>query len=108
MLNGKAKKDFITWALDNKKCNNPHVEYWYNITLDKVHLSSLIIEWFDTVKIYVSIQFVDVFNDHDNKQGFESYVTANPFTTKFRCVESRKASIDLAIEKANEIYNSRS
>ncbi|AZA73562.1 hypothetical protein [Chryseobacterium indoltheticum] len=107
MLNGKAKNDFIIWALDNKKCNNPHVEYWYNITVDKGHLSSLIIDWLDSVEIFISIQYVDVFNDMENKQGFEAYVTQKPFTSKFRCVNSRHEALKLALHEANEKYNSR-
>ena len=106
VLNGKAKEDFFNW-LDNQGVNGIDISNW---EFEKFHLlsnvsqNSLIIEWFDSVGIFVSINYVDFYNEIRNDKGFEAYVTKG-ISVKFRSVSSRKEATIQAIKKANEYYN---
>lgn len=116
ILTGKDKEAFEKWVF----CMHHEIRFR---SLIKIHnqrdlfisyddipgtfLNTLIIEWLDSVGIYVSINYVDVFNDHDNKQGFESYVTYKRLSTKYRAVGTSQQATEKAIEKAIEIYNER-
>ena len=108
ILTGKAKKDFFNW-LDNQGVNGIDISNW---EFEKFHLlsnvsqNSLIIEWLDSVGIYISINYVDFYDELRNNTGFETYVTNKGLSIKFRSVSSRQEAIKQAIKKANEIYNS--
>ena len=95
ILNGKAKKDFILWL------NNQSVAP-YEVMLDdipKCYLNSLIIEWLDSVGIYISINYVDFYDELRNNTGFETYVTNKGLSIKFRSVSSRQEATIQAIKK---------
>ena len=107
ILNGKAKEDFFNW-LDNQGVNGIDISNW---EFEKFHLlsnvsqNSLITEWFDSVGIYISINYVDFYDELRNNTGFETYVTNKGLSVKFRSVSSRQEATIQAIKKANEIYN---
>ena len=98
ILTGKTKEDFILWL------NNQPVAP-YEVMLDdipKCYLNALIIEWFDSVGIYIEISFYDdcywTYNIYSNKPVLEKE-TAN-------ICNNRQEATEEAIKKANEIYNS--
>ena len=107
ILTGKAKESFIDY-LD--KTNQIKIEkgilnlHWQD--LPEKFKNALIIEWFDSVGIFVSINYVDFYNEIRNDKGFEAYVTKG-ISVKFRSVSSRQEATIQAIKKANEIYNSK-
>ena len=109
ILNGKAEEDFFNW-LDNQGVNGIDISNW---EFEKFHLLSnvsqnaLIIEWFDSVGIFISINYVDFYDELRNNTGFETYVTNKGLSVKFRSVSSRQEAIKQAIKKANEIYNEK-
>lgn len=116
-LTGKAKEDFDDWLYENyDKCQiRPQEEvYWHHfsneLTLydiyEKLPLSlkqQLIIEWFDSVGIYINIEYY-----HKRwylylipKTGIGNYlIDMNEFY-------SRQEATKQAIIKANEIYNEK-
>ena len=101
ILTGKAKKDFSKFYIDNN----------YDLTINfknlpEIYQNTLIIEWFDSVGIYISINYVDFYDELRNNTGFETYVTNKGLSVKFRSVSSRQEATLQAIKKANEIYNS--
>ena len=106
ILTGKAKESFIDY-LD--KTNQIKIEkgilnlHWQD--LPEKFKNALIIEWFDSVGIYISINYVDFYDEFRNNTGFETYVTNKGLSVKFRSVSSRQEAIKQAIKKANEIYN---
>ena len=57
---------------------------------NEIVLNALIIEWFDSVGIYISINYVDFYDELRNNTGFETYVTNKGLSVKFRSVSSRQ------------------
>ena len=107
ILNGKAKKDFILWL------NNQPVAP-YEVMLDdipKCYLNALIIEWFDSVGIYISVKrlctslkfrcwYFIITNEDGN------YLN-NHGADESRINNDSRIEITIkAIKNANEIYNS--
>lgn len=104
-LTGKASKDFIKW-LHFKHNLQP-----YNL-FNEIIQYALIIEWFDSVGIYISVKrlctslkfrcwyFVITNEDGDylNKHGYDESRINN---------DSRIEITKKAIKKANEIYNEK-
>ena len=94
VLNGKAKKDFILWL------NNQPVAP-YEVMLDdipKCYLNSLIIEWFDSIGIYITSDYFEL------NKGFYSEILNENFAI---VKPTRQEALTEAIKKANEIYNSK-
>jgi hypothetical protein len=100
ILTGKAKKDFIKWLYFK------HNLQPYNL-FNEIIQYALIIEWFDSVGIYISINYVDFYDEFKNNTGFETYVTNKGLSVKFRIVSIRQEATEQAIKKANEIYNNK-
>ena len=116
ILTGKAKEDFENYVLNKELGHDSEVLISvYNqetlfINYNNVKetlLNALIIEWFDSVGIYISINYVDFYDELRNDTGFETYVTNKGLSVKFRSVSSRQEALTEAIKKANEIYNSK-
>lgn len=93
ILTGKCLEAFIEWKLNNKKLSTIEV-------LDFKHLSNvskyaLIIEFFDSVGIYIELfkleNFIWAINDLYEESGYNN----------------RQEATTEAIKKANEIYNSK-
>lgn len=111
ILTGKTEEDFFNW-LDNQGANGIDISNW---EFEKFHLlsnvsqNSLIIEWFDSVGIYIELKRFC----HGLKFRFWNYVISNSngaHLNNFLEVEiendSRQEAMEQAIKKANEIYNS--
>ena len=101
ILTGKAKESFIDY-LD--KTNQIKIEkgilnlHWQD--LPEKYKNALIIEWFDSVGIYVNAELDYLhlvwFPTINNNWNFEEHE-----------FETRQEAIKEAIKKANEIYNSK-
>lgn len=112
ILTGKCLQDFKNQIIpllnsknEGRKISEDNRAVQWVLGSPSIILNSHIIEWFDSVGVYISIHFVEVFNEMKCKKGFESYVTFENHTTKFRCVETRQEATNAAIIKANDIYN---
>ena len=102
ILTGKAKEDFYKYInIEDYKL----FDYVRKKYANEIVLNALIIEWFDSVGIYISINYVDFYDEFRNNTGFETYVTNKGLSVKFRSVSIRQEAIKQAIKKANEIYN---
>lgn len=98
ILTGRALEDFTKWNGDRQFDMMLPFEY-------PIYLNALIIEWFDSIGIYISINYVSFYDELRNDKGFEAYVTNNGLSVKFRSLKNRKAAAKQAIIKANDIYN---
>ena len=112
ILTGETKEDFERWLHSNdvliKEGIYDHTyltDVFEELPLNLQYAS--IIEWFDSVGIYISINYVDFYDELRNDTGFETYVTNKGLSVKFRSVSSRQEALTEAIKKANEIYNSK-
>ena len=100
ILNGKAKEEFFNW-LDNQGVNGIDISNW---EFEKFHFlsnvskNSLIIEWFDSVGIYISSYGFEFTKE------FYSEITSDNFSV---IKPTRQEALTEAIKKANEIYNSK-
>lgn len=98
-LTGKAKESFIDY-LD--KTNQIKIEkgilnlHWQD--LPEKFKNALIIEWFDSVGIYVTSDYFELNN------GFYSEI----LDSNFEIIKpTRQEALTEAIKKANEIYNEK-
>ena len=112
VLTGKAKEDFETWLYSNDVLIKEGIydDTYLTDVFEELPLNlryASIIEWFDSVGIYISINYVDFYDELRNNTGFETYVTNKGLSVKFRSVSSRQEATLQAIKKANEIYNSK-
>ena len=100
ILNGKAKEEFFNW-LDNQGVNGIDISNW---EFEKFHFlsnvskNSLIIEWFDSVGIYISSYGFEFTKE------FYSEITSDNFSV---IKPTRQEALTEAIKKANEIYNEK-
>lgn len=97
ILTDKCKEEFEKW-IDYDLFN-------YNYRLDKTMQQSKIIEFFDSVGIYISINYVSIHNELTLKKGFQALVCFKNKSTMFREVNTRTEATQSAITKANEIFN---
>lgn len=110
LLTGKAKEYFEKWArydkyteakIDSNLVNcNFNSEYYKKITKN-----SLIIEWLDSVGIYITPQIDYQLNFYcrlllDKKEETPTVIIGHDF-------KSRSGAIEDGIKKANKIYNER-
>ena len=112
ILTGETKEDFERWLHSNDVLIKEGIYDATYLTdvFEELPLNlryALIIEWFDSVGIYISINYVDFYDELRNDTGFETYVTNKGLSVKFRSVSSRQEALTEAIKKANEIYNSK-
>lgn len=114
ILNGKAKLDFKEWKVNNKNLSTIEV-LGFNL-LSEVSQNALIIEWFDSVGIFIEVS-VDQITDK-NKCVPNCFYSSAIFHVKHRTNEgrtltqlntniSRQQATEQAIIKANDIYNER-
>ena len=100
ILTGKAKEEFFNW-LDNQGVNGINISNW---EFEKFHLlsnvsqNSLIIEWFDSVGIYITSDYFEL------NKGFYSEILDSNFAI---VKPTRQEALTEAIKKANEIYNEK-
>ena len=113
-LTGKAKEDFEKWyinqnyELDLTTDLSPHTPVIGFDELDDPMKYGVFVDWFDSVGIEVNIKKVNVLNrwmyllKDMKRQGYH----LNDYIKNKRC-ETRQKARTAAIEKANEIYNTR-
>ena len=112
ILTGKAKEDFENYVLNKELGHDSEVLISvYNqeslfINYNNVKetlLNALIIEWFDSVGIYIEISFYDdcywTYNIYSNKPVLEKEIA--------NICNNRQEALTEAIKKANEIYNNK-
>lgn len=105
-LTGKAKESFERWFDDYSQKH--HQKEWLDndLYLDEVYLpdevlNALIIEWLDSVGIYVEVGYLV-----DYKEWYRK-VSTTTGSCYIRGWYTRKQATEKAIEKAIEIYNEK-
>ena len=107
ILTGKAKEDFENYVLnENLRHDSEVLISVYNqetLFIDykdvkKTLLNALIIEWFDSVGIYITSDYFEL------NKGFYSEILNENFAI---VKPTRQEALTEAIKKANEIYNSK-
>ena len=107
ILTGKAKEDFENYVLNKNLGHDSEVLISvYNqeslfINYNNVKetlLNALIIEWFDSVGIYITSDYFEL------NKGFYSEVLNSDFEI---IKQTRQETLTEAIKKANEIYNNK-
>ncbi len=103
ILTGKAEEEFFNW-LDNQGVNGIDISNWefekFQL-LSNVSQNALIIEWFDSVGIYINIENLY----YQSWWSYKVKIIPNIFEEKVM-VKTRQEATEKAIKKANEIYNS--
>ena len=94
ILTGKCKEDFNKWNYDNDFED-----------LDENLQNNIILDFFYSVGIYVSLNYVSFFAQLRNEKGFEAYVTNSGSSVKFSSLNSLQEATEQAIIHANKIYN---
>jgi len=115
-LTGECREDFEIFVLKYfRQERKDYDKFTDNTVLGKfsrmtdIFQNALIIEFFDSVGIYVSIEcYYDALLGYN--RGFEAIVFDEQENTKYDCnpsdcFETRLEAISKAIEKVNEIYN---
>jgi len=109
ILQGKAKDFFIKWLCYGNDGNSNILRSTKLTTANFIALkescqNALIIEWFDSVGIYISDWGLNVV---DNEIGFDCQINYNfkLISVSDNFFKTRQEAIEKAIEKANEIYN---
>ena len=104
LLTNKAKEDFENYVLNKNLGHDSEVliSVYNQETLfidykdvKKTLLNALIIEWFDSVGIYITFDYLDL------NKCFYSEISNNSFST----IGTRQECVKNSILKANEIYN---
>ena len=93
LLTGKCKSEFL------KRYGNLEYE------IDEIYLNALIIDFFDSVGIYISINREISENSFWNFDFTYKENLNNTFFTDY--YETRQQATEEAIKKANEIFNNR-
>lgn len=111
ILTGKAKEDFENYVLNKELGHDSEVLISvYNqetlfINYNNVKetlLNALIIEWFDSVGIYVNSSGLTL-----SKTFISDVSVNNNCEYNYDGFRTRKEAIEQAIKKANEIYNNK-
>lgn len=92
VLTGKAKEDFLKWCRQDAT--------WIQ-TYEDIFIHSLIIDWLDSVGVYISIGYR---LDYDHWTLKVETLTGSDYERGYL---SRHEATKQAIIKANEIYNKR-
>lgn len=93
-LTGKCKEKFIFWM-----CENYEYIRWHEYeTMPECALNALIIEFFDSVGIYISIINTKDLHQFILEDDFKNYHQRN------NDFKSRQEATNAAIEKANELF----
>lgn len=111
MLTGKAKSDFEKWYWNDWLTGSDRDYHEKDEVIEnswkaeKLFLFPLIIEWLDSVGIYVDVEFFR--KDIKDEAKFVSGTTdcKNGFRTLGKEFNSRQQATEQAIIRANEIYN---
>ena len=95
ILKYEAKLDFERWLHSNDVLIKDGIydDTYLTDVFEELPLNlryASIIEWFDSVGIYISINYVDFYDELRNNTGFEIYVTNKGLSVKFRIVSIRQ------------------
>lgn len=107
ILTGKAKDDFNKWKIECKRLSSVEVlEFRF---LSNVVQNSMIIEWLDSVGIYIEVACSPTLEVGVIRCNFNSYVSGQIVINNhpFGWVNSRAETTEQAIITANEIYNQK-
>ena len=110
MLTGKSKRTFLKWLkirVNSTLHEIDNIEFWFNLQ-DESFKITLIIEWFDSVGIYIIISpsdnpnnwFYTILGEDILSPFYQMYQSLDDF-------ENREEATEQAIKKANEIYNEK-
>lgn len=110
ILTGKNKRTFLKWLkirVNSKLHEIYKIEFWFNLQ-DESFKITLIIEWFDSVGIYIIISpsdnpknwFYTILGEDILSPFYQMYQSLDDF-------ENRQEALTEAIKKANEIYNEK-
>ena len=100
MITGKSKRTFLKWLkirVNSTLHEIDNIEFWFNLQ-DESFKITLIIEWFDSVVIYITSDYFELNN------GFYSEILDSNFAI---VKPTRQEALTEAIKKANEIYNEK-
>ena len=100
ILTGKAKKDFNKWLNSDEDILQGLDLFQLNNTC----IYALIIEWFDSVGIYINPRYNEVSEEFMPQIRFKP-IRNNDDPKPF--YKTRQEATEKAIEKANEIYNNQ-
>lgn len=98
-LTGKAKKDFGIWHFER---NTPIDEYKNFNSLSATCQNAVLVEWFDSVGIYITSKLFD----YDLNCVKWQFSIRNHINTPYK-FNSRQEAYSAAIQVANEIYQIR-
>lgn len=93
ILTGNTLENFTEWLYKNQYSKKEN-------EFTRVELNALIIEFFDSVGIYIDTESEEIYE----YVGFYAYVNNESLNEIFK---SRQEATEQAILKANEIYNER-
>ena len=100
ILTKKSNRTFLKWLkirVNSKLHEIDKIEFWFNLQ-DESFKITLIIEWFDSVGIYITSDYLEL------NKGFYSEI----LNENFEIIKpTRQEALIEAIKKANEIYNSK-
>lgn len=99
-MTGKCKRTFLIWLkrrVNSKLHEIDNIEFWFNLQ-DESFKIALIIEWFDSVGIYITSDYFEL------NKGFYSEILDSNFAI---VKPTRQEALTEAIKKANEIYNEK-
>ena len=100
ILTGKCKRTFLKWLkirVNSTLHEIDKIEFWFNLQ-DESFKIALIIEWFDSIGIYITSDYFEL------NKGFYSEI----LNENFEIVKPTRQEATLqAIKKANEIYNEK-
>ena len=100
MITGKSKRTFLKWLkirVNSTLHEIDNIEFWFNLQ-DESFKITLIIEWFDSVVIYITSDYFEL------NKGFYSEILDSNFAI---VKPTRQEALTEAIKKANEIYNEK-
>ena len=98
ILTGKCKITFLKWLkirVNSTLHEIDKIEFWFNLQ-DESFKITLIIEWFDSIGIYITSDYFEL------NKGFYSEILNENFAI---VKPTRREALTEAIKKANEIYN---
>ena len=100
ILTKKSNRTFLKWLkirVNSKLHEIDKIEFWFNLQ-DESFKITLIIEWFDSVGIYITSDYLEL------NKGFYSEI----LNENFEIIKpTRQEALTEAIKKANEIHNSK-
>ena len=105
ILNGKAKHDFLNWITKGMSSFAHDMEIEFFNQKSEIEKNAIIIEWFDSMGIYINVGGVLMDCLSDFSFDIQTNNTLNGIDNSG--FNSRSEATKKAILKANEIYNSK-